>query len=261
MTKQDQFAERISDNLKRIRERIAAAAEKSGRTGEAVRLIAVTKTVGCDEVRAAIRAGQRDFAENRVQMLEEKLAGLAEFAALPAAAHPAVYPAEEKEEDAQRQESPTISWHLIGRLQTNKVRHCADKVCLIHSLDRLPLAEEISRFAGKRGIDVHCLLELNVSGEESKAGLAPSEIGRFLEGFSALEHIYLDGLMTMAPLGAEESLLRKIFAKTREISIDISRQNLHNVDMTELSMGMSGDFEAAILEGATMVRIGTAIFS
>ena len=238
------LAERISENLKRVRERVAEAAVKSGRPEDAVRLIAVSKTVGCDAVKAAIQAGQRDFAENRVQVLGEKLAGLAED------------PADKT--DAAMQE---IRWHLIGRLQTNKVKYCADKVCLIHSLDRLALAEEISRFAGKHGIDVHCLLQVNVSGEESKTGLARDEIDDFLEHFSTLDNIYIDGLMTMAPFGAEEAFLRKIFAKTRQIAIDISKQNIHNVAMTELSMGMSGDFEAAILEGATMVRIGTAIFS
>ena len=240
----DLLTEKISDNIKRIRERMAEAAVKSGRPADAVRLIAVSKTVGYDAVKAAIRAGQREFAENRVQVLEEKLAGFAEDT--------------DAENDAAMQ---AIRWHLIGRLQTNKVKYCAGKVCLIHSLDRIGLAEEISRFAVRHGLDVHCLLQINVSGEESKAGLTQEEINEFLEQFSLLDNIYIDGLMTMAPLGAEEAFLRKIFAKTREISIDISRQNVHNVSMTELSMGMSGDFEAAILEGATMVRIGTAIFS
>lgn len=238
------LTEKIAENLKRVRERIAEAAVKSGRTPEAVKLIAVSKTVGYDAVKAAICAGQRDFAENRVQVLGEKLAG---FAADPDPETGAV--------------SQDIRWHLIGRLQTNKVKYCADKVCLIHSLDRAALAEEISRFAVKHEIDVHCLLQVNVSGEESKTGLSPEEISGFLENFSKLNRIYIDGLMTMAPLGAEEAFLREIFAKTREISIDISKQNVHNVSMAELSMGMSGDFEAAILEGATMVRIGTAIFS
>lgn len=180
---------RISENLKNINERIAEAAIKAGRTSETVKLIAVTKTVGCDEVRYAINAGQRDFAENRVQMLGDKLTGLSDI-------------------DGS---GIDLNWHLIGHLQTNKVKYCADKVCLIHSLDRISLAEEISRFAVKHKIDVHCLLQLNVSGEESKSGLSPEEINVFLEQFAALEHIYIDGLMTMAPFGAEEKILKKNF--------------------------------------------------
>ncbi len=225
---------KIADNLKSINERIAKAAEAAGRRAEDVRLVAVSKTVGPEAVRAAILAGQREFAENRVQVLREKLE------ALP----------DEK-----------INWHLIGHLQTNKVKYCADKVSLIHSIDRLELAEELERFAVKHGIEVHGLLQLNVSGEESKFGLAPEKINEFIEGFGKLTRVHIDGLMTMAPFGAEKSYLREIFSKTREISIDISSQNVHNISMVELSMGMSGDFEEAILEGATIVRIGTAVFS
>ncbi len=224
---------RIAENLKRVNDRLSEAAVRSGRNPEDVKLIAVSKTVGCDAVKAAIKAGQREFAENRVQVLTEKLAGLPD---------------------------ENVNWHLIGHLQTNKVKYCADKVCLIHSIDRLALAEELDRFAIKRDIDVHGLLQLNVSGEESKSGLAPSEIDEFLEGFSKLKRVHIDGLMTMAPLEAEKAYLREIFAQTKKISIDISAKNVHNISMVELSMGMSGDFEEAILEGATMVRIGTAIF-
>ena len=224
----------VSENLKRVNHRIAEAAIKAGRNPSDIKLVAVSKTVGCDAVREAIEAGQRDFAENRVQMLGEKLAGI-------------------PDED--------INWHLIGSLQTNKVKYCADKVCLIHSIDRLPLAEELSKFAVRHDIDVHGLLQLNVSGEETKSGLAPENIDEFLEGFTKLERVHIDGLMTMAPFGAEERYLRAIFAETRKLSIDISAKNVHNISMVELSMGMSGDFEEAILEGATIVRIGTAVFS
>ncbi len=225
---------RISENLKRVNYRLQETAIRAGRKPEDIKLIAVSKTVGCDAVRAAIKAGQREFAENRVQVLSEKLEGLS---------------------------GENVNWHLIGHLQTNKVKYCADKVCLIHSIDRLALAEELSRFAVKNDIDVHGLLQLNVSGEESKFGLAPTEIDEFLEGFSRLERVHIDGLMTMAPLDAEKPFLREIFAQTKKLSIDISQKNVHNVSMVELSMGMSGDFEEAILEGATMIRIGTAIFS
>ena len=225
---------RISDNIKSINERIERAALAAGRRPEDVRLVAVSKTVGAEEVRAAIKAGQKEFAENRVQVLSEKLAQLGD-------------------ED--------VNWHLIGHLQTNKVKYCADKVALIHSIDRLALAEELERFAIKNDIEVHGLLQLNVSGEESKFGLDPAEINDFIDGFGKLTRVKIRGLMTMAPFEAEKSYLREIFSKTREISIDISSQNVHNISMVELSMGMSGDFEEAILEGATIVRIGTAVFS
>ena len=227
----------ISDNLNIVKERMERAAEKSGRKSSDVKLIAVTKTVGCDEVLECIRCGHRDFAENRVQVLQEKLNGLGECP-----------------------EFGELNWHLIGHLQTNKVKYCADKVSLIHSVDKISLAQEISRFAVKNNIDVHCLLQLNVSGEESKYGLDPAEINKFIEEFSVLKNIYIDGLMTMAPLDADDVFLHKIFAKTRELSVDIAKQKVHNVNMNHLSMGMSGDYECAIEEGATMIRVGSAIF-
>ncbi|MBE7065394.1 MAG: YggS family pyridoxal phosphate-dependent enzyme [Ruminococcaceae bacterium] len=227
----------ISENLYVVKKNIALAAEKSGRKADDVRLIAVTKTVGCDDVAECIRCGHRDFGENRVQVLQEKLDGLK---GLP--------------------EFNEINWHLIGHLQSNKVKYCANKVSLIHSVDKISLAQEISRFAQNKGIDVHCLLQLNVSGEESKSGLDPLEINKFIEEFAELKRIYIDGLMTMAPIDADDVFLHKIFAKTRELSVDIDRQKVHNMRMMHLSMGMSGDYECAIEEGATMVRVGTAIF-
>ena len=131
---------------------------------------------------------------------------------------------------------------------------------LIHSLDRINLAEELSLYANKNDMDIHCLLQLNVSGEESKFGLSKAEINSFFEKFETLSRVYIDGLMTMAPLDADAKFLHKIFAETREISVDIEKMKVHNVSMSHLSMGMSGDYEIAIEEGATMVRIGTAIF-
>jgi len=227
----------ISENLYVVKNNIVRAAEKAGRKPDDVRLIAVTKTVGCDEVVECIKCGHRDFGENRVQVLKEKLDGLKDCA-----------------------EFGEINWHLIGHLQPNKVKYCADKVALIHSVDKIELAREISRFAVNHDIDVHCLLQLNVSGEESKSGLSPAEINNFIDEFGLLKNIYIDGLMTMAPIDADDSFLHKIFAETRELSIDIERQKVHNMRMMHLSMGMSGDYECAIEEGATMIRVGTAIF-
>lgn len=228
---------KISENLYVVKNNIIKAAEKSGRNPDDIKLIAVTKTVGCNEVLECIKCGHRDFGENRVQVLKEKLDGL---------------------EDCP--EFDEINWHLIGHLQSNKVKYCADKVALIHSVDKISLAQEISRFAVDHGIDVHCLLQLNVSGEESKSGLAPDEINNFIDEFGLLKNIYIDGLMTMAPIDAGMSFLHKIFAETRELSVDIERQKVHNMRMMHLSMGMSGDYECAIEEGATMIRVGTAIF-
>lgn len=228
---------KISENLYVVKNNIIKAAEKSGRNPDDIKLIAVTKTVGCNEVLECIKCGHRDFGENRVQVLKEKLDGLADCP-----------------------EFDEINWHLIGHLQSNKVKYCADKVDLIHSVDKISLAQEISRFAVNHGIDVHCLLQLNVSGEESKSGLTPDEINNFIDEFGLLKNIYIDGLMTMAPIDAEISFLHKIFAETRELSVDIERQKVHNIRMMHLSMGMSGDYECAIEEGATMIRVGTAIF-
>lgn len=227
----------ISENLYTVKSNIIKAAEKSGRNPDDVKLVAVTKTVGCNEVLECIKCGHRDFGENRVQVLKEKLDGLKDSP-----------------------EFDEINWHLIGHLQTNKVKYCADKVSLIHSVDKIELAKEISRFAVIHNIDVHCLLQLNVSKEESKSGLDPAEINNFMDEFGLLKNVYIDGLMTMAPLDADEAFLHKIFSRTRELFIDIERQKVHNMRMMHLSMGMSGDYECAIEEGATIVRVGTAIF-
>lgn len=231
---EDELYKRISRNFDTINEKIENACIKAGRKREDVKLVVVTKTVGADEVRAAYQYGQRDFAENRVQKLMEK------FETLP--------------------EITDANWHLIGSLQTNKVKYCADKVVLIHSLDRIALADELNKFGVKHDMTVHALLELNISGEESKQGMDPKDIDEFLEHFSGLTNVALDGVMTMAPFGEKEENLRKIFASARKFAVDIQSKNVHNIDMSQLSMGMSGDFESAILEGATIVRIGTAAF-
>ncbi|MBO7502906.1 MAG: YggS family pyridoxal phosphate-dependent enzyme [Clostridia bacterium] len=225
---------KISENLKVINDRIAEAAARGGRRREDVRLVCVSKTVGPEEVREAYAAGQRDFAENRVQKLVEKQEALRDLA--------------------------DISWHLIGQLQTNKIKYCADKVAMIHSLDRAALATALDRFAAKKGITVDCLLEVNISGEESKTGLPLGEVDAFMEEFARTGNIRLRGVMTMAPEGAPEGVLRSVFAGAAELAEKIRRMNVPNAPMGELSMGMSGDYEIAVEEGATLVRIGTACF-
>lgn len=225
----------IRDNLLEINEKIAAAAIRSGRGPGDVKLICVSKTVGEDEVREAVLAGQRDFAENRVQKLVEKQVLLADV-------------------------SDTLRWHLIGQLQTNKIKYCAGRVELIHSIDRTGLLEALDRYAAKKGIVVEGLLEVNLSGEESKTGMRPEALEGFLEALPDNPRVILRGLMTMAPEGAEEKVLRKVFADCAGLAARIREMNIPNAPAAELSMGMSGDYEAAVLEGATMVRIGTAVF-
>ena len=225
----------IADNIKSVNERIAEAAIKSGRMPSDITLVAVTKTVGIPEVKEAMAAGLTHFAENRVQLLLEKQAD-------PELAY------------------PDVDWHLIGHLQTNKVKYIIDRVSLIHSVDSLRLAAEIDRHAARAGKNMPVLLELNISGEESKYGLAPAELDSFLEGFSELKNVTLKGLMTMAPLVVDDSEKHKIFYNLHKLYVDISNMNLYNTSMSIMSMGMSSDFEVAISEGSNMVRIGTDIF-
>ena len=225
----------ISDNLKRIREDIAAAEAAGGRKEGSVRLICVSKTVGEEEVREAVRCGQRDFAENRVQLLRDKQEKLADL-------------------------SGELHWHLIGQLQTNKIKYCAGKVDLIHSVDRIELAAALGKFGAVRGLTVKGLLEVNISGEESKTGLPLKDTDAFIEAFAGIPNVELCGIMTMAPEGASEKELRKIFSAARELGEKIGSMKIANAPMGQLSMGMSGDYKEAILEGATMVRIGRAVF-
>lgn len=225
----------IRENLLKINENIAEAAIRSGREPGQVRLICVSKTVGENEVREAIGAGQRDFAENRVQKLVEKQTLLADV-------------------------RDCVRWHLIGQLQTNKIKFCAGKVELIHSIDRPGLLEALDKYASKKGITIEGLLELNLSGEESKTGMRLDELDGFLDVLPANPHVILRGLMTMAPEGADERTLRKVFSECARLAALIREKKIPNAPTAELSMGMSGDYEAAILEGATMVRIGTAVF-
>ena len=226
----------IRDNVLRVQEKLAAAAVRSGRRPEDITLVAVTKTVGAAEVKEAMAAGLSHFAENRVQLLTEK-----------------------QEDPALRY--PDVDWHLIGHLQTNKVKYVLDRVSLIHSVDSLHLAEEISHQAERAGKIMPVLLELNISGEESKFGLAPENISVFLEKFAGLGGVRLKGLMTMAPLAATVPEKRKIFRQLHNIYVDMAKKTIYNVDMSIMSMGMSNDFEVAVEEGSDMVRIGTSIFT
>lgn len=224
----------IEKNIESIRERVAKSAVKSGRRPEDIQIVAVCKTVGVNEVIRAYNAGMVDFGENRAQDFLKKYQHLAEY---------------------------NLNWHFIGHLQRNKVKYIVDKVKLIHSVDSIKLVQEIESQASKLNKTVDCLLQLNVSGEEQKYGLDPEKTYEFLEEVSKMEFVRIRGLMTMAPFDCPEKDLRKIFSRTHEIYVDISKISMHNINMDYLSMGMSGDFEIAIEEGANIIRVGTSIFS
>ena len=225
--------ENIRENIESIRKRIADAAKRAGRDADEIKLIAVTKTVDVDKVEEAIAADALDAGENKPQELARKYEVLGD----------------------------KIRWHQIGSLQTNKVKYIIDKVCMIHSLDREGLAEEIDKRASKIGRVIDCLVQVNISGEESKHGMSRGEVEPFVRLVAEkYPNIKIKGLMTMAPFDAERDEIRKVFRDLKELSDEINNMNIGNVEMNELSMGMTNDFEIAVEEGATMVRVGTAIF-
>ncbi|HTO10242.1 MAG TPA: YggS family pyridoxal phosphate-dependent enzyme [Candidatus Binatia bacterium] len=214
----------VRDNLERVRERIARAAARAGRTPDDVLLIGVSKTVDVERIRAALAAGLRALGENRVQEAKAKVAELGRPAA----------------------------WHLIGHLQTNKVKDALEIFDVIHSLDRLELAQELERRAAPRGLAVEALLQVNVGSEATKGGFAPDGVGEALEAIGKLAHVKVTGLMAIPPEVERPENARPWFRQLRALA---ERHGLGR-----LSMGMSGDFEVAVEEGATMVRVGTAIF-
>ena len=221
----------IKENLKTVRERINNAAKKAGRCPDEIKLIAVSKTKPLDMIFEAASCGVLDFGENRPQELAEKFG---------------------KVENAR--------WHLIGQLQKNKVKYIIDKAELIHSVDSLGLAEEIEKRAAKINKIQNILIQVNVSGEETKSGIAPEEAEMLIRKISEMPHIRIKGLMTISVAGFDHNENKKIFAGLRELAKEIDRLQINNVSMGELSMGMTHDFEAAIEAGATMVRVGTGIF-
>ena len=237
---------KLSENLKRIRDRIAAACERRGRRSEEVRLIAVTKTVEVDVVRSAVEAGLLDFGESRVQELIRRAGMIREHLG--------------RRRVIDHEHVPTNpQWHMIGHLQRNKVRGLLPWVDVVHSLDSLRLAEEISTEAAKAHRTIPVLMEVNVSGERSKLGMAVGAVSHLAENIRSLPGIQVVGLMTMAPL-VEPADTRQYFARLREVLEDMRTERVVGPEFRELSMGMSNDFEIAIEEGATMVRIGTVLF-
>ncbi len=222
----------IASNISATQERIARAAKTAGRQPEDITLVAVTKTVDAACAAEVLKAGVTDLGENRVQSFLDKYETLGDVP----------------------------NWHLIGHLQTNKVKYIVGKVKLIHSVDSLHLAEEINKKAKALGVCQDILFQFNISGEESKSGASPKEAEAIFERLSALDGLRTRGLMTMAPLWADESETRRVFAGLRELSEKLAAAGYPGSTMEFLSMGMSGDFEAAILEGANLVRIGSALF-
>ena len=222
----------VCENYKEVEKRVEEACKRAGRKREEVTLIAVSKTKPVSMIEELLPLNVRDFGENKVQELTAK----AEI--LPSALH----------------------WHMIGHLQRNKVKYIVDKACIIHSVDSLRLAEEISKAAQKKQVTAKILIEVNVAEEESKFGVRTSELLPLIEAISLLPNIAIKGLMTIAPYVENPEENRWIFQKLKNLSIDIKGKNFDNVTMDVLSMGMTGDYEVAIEEGATHIRVGTGIF-
>ena len=222
----------IKESLEEVRENIRQACRRAGRDPKEVTLIAVSKTKPVPMLREAYEAGARDFGENKVQELV-----------------------------AKKPELPDdIRWHMIVHLQRNKVHQVIGKAVLIHSVDSLRLAEQIEADAARKGLDVDILLEVNVAREESKFGFFLEEVEEAARTISAFPHVHIKGLMTIAPFVENPEENREIFKKLYQFAVDIGRKNIDNVTMDVLSMGMTGDYQVAVEEGATMVRVGTGIF-
>jgi hypothetical protein len=222
----------VSENFKVVMDRIASAAKRAGRDPSSVRLVVVTKTVDRDRIAEAVAAGAAILGENRVQEAKEKIEALGKMA----------------------------SWHLIGHLQTNKAKYAVKLFELIHSVDNLELAAEIDRQAAKIGKVQDILVEVNIAGEASKAGMAVKGAPSLVREAARLKNLSIRGLMTMPPYSENPEEARPYFTVLQELAETIAKESIPNVSMQELSMGMSGDFEVAVEEGATLVRVGTAIF-
>ena len=223
----------ISANIDRVRERIAAACTRAGRRPEDVTLVAVTKTFPLEQIREAVRAGVCDIGENYVQELLSKREALAE---------------------------EPVRWHFIGHLQSNKVRYLADWVTMVQALESVSLARELDARAARAGRTIDALVEVNTTGEASKYGVAPDQVLPFVRSLEEFKGIRIRGLMTIGPFLPDPEGSRPMFRLLRELRETLSRHRQQNLDPVHLSMGMTGDFEVAIEEGATLLRIGTALF-
>lgn len=222
----------VKENLSYVEEQITKACEKAGRNREEVTLIAVSKTKPVSLIDEAIEYGIIEFGENKVQEIMDKYDSV----------------------------KTPVHWHMIGHLQRNKVKYIVDKVCLIHSVDSYRLAEMIDQEAAKKGVICDILIEVNIAKEDTKYGVMEKEVLPLIEEISKLSNIRIKGLMTIAPFVEDSEKNRVHFRNLRNLYVDIKTKNIDNVDMKILSMGMTNDYEVAIEEGATMVRVGTGIF-
>lgn len=222
----------IRENIKQVENNIKEACGRSGRREEDVTLIAVSKTKPLELIQEAYDCGCRDFGENKAQELADKAGRLPD----------------------------DIRWHMIGHLQTNKVKYVVGTAYMIHSVDSLRLAEAVSREAVKKSVRVKVLIEVNAAGEESKFGVSVREAEELVRQAAKLPNLDIQGLMTVAPFTEKREDNRKYFSALRQLSVDIMQKNIDNVNMNVLSMGMTGDYETAVEEGAVFVRVGTGIF-
>ena len=224
----------IKENLKQVEENINAACQRAGRDPKEVTLIAVSKTKPVSMIEEAIDYGIKDFGENKVQEMCDKIEKI----------------------------SNKLNWHMIGHLQRNKVKYIVDKACLIHSVDSLRLAQQIDSEAKKENVICNILIEVNIAGEESKFGVSKDQVKELLEEIKELTNVHVKGLMTIAPYVEDAEENRGYFREMNKLFIDMRQENADNdnIDMEILSMGMTGDYQVAIEEGATMVRVGTGIF-
>ena len=222
----------VKDNYNYIKNSIIETAKACGRNPDDITLIAVSKTKPLSDIEELIEIGVKDFGENKVQELCDKYENV----------------------------STPVNFHLIGHLQTNKVKYVVDKACMIHSVDSVKLAKEIQKEAAKKDVICRILIEVNVAEEESKFGLKVSEVIPLIEEVSSYPNIHIEGLMTIAPFVDDSEENRQYFHTLKQLSLDIKSKNIDNVSMNVLSMGMTNDYKIAIEEGSTMVRVGTAIF-
>lgn len=222
----------VKENLAKVEENVRQACIRAGRAESEVTLIAVSKTKPVEMIEEAIACGKKEFGENKAQELKEK------YEILP----------------------KDLQWHFIGHLQTNKIKYILGRTCLIHSVDSFHLAEAIEKECVKRQLEVDILIEVNVAQEASKFGLKLEDTLELVENVSKLPHLHIRGLMTIAPYVENPEENRNIFRQLKQLSVDIKTKNIDNVDMSVLSMGMTNDYQVAIEEGATHVRVGTGIF-
>mgnify|MGYP000774172580 CR=1 FL=1 len=223
----------LKENYEKVKENIVRACEKAGRSPEDVTLIAVSKTKPLSDIEELLSDTDAvDFGENKVQELVDKYENV----------------------------SRPVNWHMIGHLQTNKVKYIVDKVCMIHSVDSLNLAKTIEKEAAKHDVTVNILIEVNVAQEETKFGIREDEVYALIDAIKDMPHVHVMGLMTIAPFVENPEENREVFRTLKKLSVDIAAKNINNVRMAILSMGMTGDYEVAVEEGATLVRVGTGVF-